>query len=44
MPNAAGIPSYVIDLTAKTADDHEEFDLSRARKVLDDWQGAKAHA
>ena len=35
---------YVIELTAKTADEHEELDPSRARKVLDDWQAAKAQA
>ena len=35
---------YVIELTAKTAAEHEELDPSRARKVLDDWQAAKARA
>jgi catechol 2,3-dioxygenase-like lactoylglutathione lyase family enzyme len=35
---------YVIELTAKTADEHEELDPSRARKVLDDWQAAKMQA
>jgi catechol 2,3-dioxygenase-like lactoylglutathione lyase family enzyme len=33
---------YVIELTAKTADEHEELDPTRARNVLDDWQTAKA--
>jgi catechol 2,3-dioxygenase-like lactoylglutathione lyase family enzyme len=32
---------YVIELTAKTAEEHEELDPSRARKVLEDWQAAK---
>jgi catechol 2,3-dioxygenase-like lactoylglutathione lyase family enzyme len=32
---------YVIELTAKTADEHEELDQARARKVLDEWQAAK---
>ena len=35
---------YVIELTAKTADEHEGLAPSRARKVLDDWQAAKAQA
>jgi catechol 2,3-dioxygenase-like lactoylglutathione lyase family enzyme len=35
---------YVIELTAKTADEHEELDPARARKVLDDWQAAKRAA
>jgi catechol 2,3-dioxygenase-like lactoylglutathione lyase family enzyme len=35
---------YVIELTAKTAEEHEELDPMRARKVLDDWQAAKAPA
>jgi catechol-2,3-dioxygenase len=33
---------YVIELTAKTADEHEELDQARARKVLDEWQAAKS--
>jgi catechol 2,3-dioxygenase-like lactoylglutathione lyase family enzyme len=32
---------YVIELTAKTADEHEDLDPSRARSVLDDWQAQK---
>jgi catechol 2,3-dioxygenase-like lactoylglutathione lyase family enzyme len=35
---------YVIELTAKTGADGEEVDPARARKVLDDWQAAKAGA
>jgi catechol 2,3-dioxygenase-like lactoylglutathione lyase family enzyme len=35
---------YVIELTAKAADAHEELDPTRARRVLDDWQAAKAPA
>ena len=35
---------YVIELTAKTADEHEELDPVRARKVVDDWQAAKTRA
>jgi len=35
---------YVIELTAKTADEHEELDPARARKVLDEWQAAKGTA
>jgi catechol 2,3-dioxygenase-like lactoylglutathione lyase family enzyme len=35
---------YVIELTAKTADEHEEFDPTRARNVLDDWQAQKRSA
>jgi hypothetical protein len=34
----------VIELTARTAEDHEELDPARARKVLDDWQAAKGAA
>jgi len=33
---------YVIELTAKTGADGEEVDPVGARKVLDDWQAAKA--
>jgi catechol 2,3-dioxygenase-like lactoylglutathione lyase family enzyme len=33
---------YVIELTARTADRHEELDPARARKVLDEWQASKA--
>lgn len=32
---------YVIELTARTADDHEDLDPSRARRILDEWQAAK---
>jgi catechol-2,3-dioxygenase len=32
---------YVIELTAKTAEEHEELDPARARKVLDEWQASK---
>jgi len=32
---------YVIELTARTAEDHEDLDPTRARKVLNDWQAAK---
>jgi catechol 2,3-dioxygenase-like lactoylglutathione lyase family enzyme len=32
---------YVIELTTRTADDHEELDPSRARRTLDEWQAAK---
>jgi catechol-2,3-dioxygenase len=35
---------YVIELTAKTAEDHEDLDPSRARRLLDDWQAAKTPA
>jgi len=35
---------YVIELTAKTGADGEEVDPARARKVLDEWQAAKAGA
>jgi catechol 2,3-dioxygenase-like lactoylglutathione lyase family enzyme len=35
---------YVIELTARTAEEHEELDPARARKVLDDWQAAKGAA
>jgi hypothetical protein len=34
----------VIELTAKSGADGEEVDPARARKVLDDWQAAKAGA
>jgi catechol 2,3-dioxygenase-like lactoylglutathione lyase family enzyme len=32
---------YVIELTTRTAEDHEDLDPSRARRVLDQWQAAK---
>ena len=32
---------YVIELTAKTAEEDEELDPARARQVLDEWQAAK---
>jgi catechol 2,3-dioxygenase-like lactoylglutathione lyase family enzyme len=32
---------YVIELTTRTADDHEDLDPARARRILDDWQAAK---
>ena len=35
---------YVIELTTKTADDHEDLDRDRARRVLDEWQQGKASA
>ena len=35
---------YVIELTTKTADDHEDLDRNRARRVLDEWQQGKASA
>ena len=35
---------YVIELTAKTADEYEELDPARARNVLDDWQAQKSSA
>jgi catechol 2,3-dioxygenase-like lactoylglutathione lyase family enzyme len=35
---------YVIELTAKAADEHEELDPARARNVLDDWQAQKSSA
>jgi catechol-2,3-dioxygenase len=33
---------YVIELTTKTADDHEDLDRGRARRILDEWQETKA--
>jgi catechol 2,3-dioxygenase-like lactoylglutathione lyase family enzyme len=35
---------YVIELSAKTADEHEELDPARARNVLDDWRAQKRSA
>jgi catechol-2,3-dioxygenase len=35
---------YVIELTARTADDHEDLDPGRARRILDEWQAAKPRA
>ena len=35
---------YVIELTTKTADEHEDLDRERARRILDEWQQAKASA
>ena len=35
---------YVIELTTKTADDHEDLDRGRARRILDEWQQIKASA
>jgi catechol 2,3-dioxygenase-like lactoylglutathione lyase family enzyme len=32
---------YVVELTAKTAEDHELLDRERARRTLDQWQAAK---
>jgi catechol 2,3-dioxygenase-like lactoylglutathione lyase family enzyme len=33
---------YVIELTTKTAADHEDLDRHRARRILDEWQQTKA--
>jgi len=33
---------YVIELTTKTAEEHEALDPSRARQILDEWQAGKA--
>jgi catechol 2,3-dioxygenase-like lactoylglutathione lyase family enzyme len=33
---------YVIELTTKTAEEHELLDRARARRTLDQWQSAKA--
>jgi catechol 2,3-dioxygenase-like lactoylglutathione lyase family enzyme len=35
---------YVIELTTRTADDHEDLDPGRARRILDEWQAAKPRA
>jgi catechol 2,3-dioxygenase-like lactoylglutathione lyase family enzyme len=35
---------YVIELTTKTADEHEALDRARARRLLDEWQAGKASA
>lgn len=35
---------YVIELTTKTAEEHEALDPSRARQILDEWQAGKAQA
>jgi catechol 2,3-dioxygenase-like lactoylglutathione lyase family enzyme len=35
---------YVIELTTRTADDHEDLDRGRARRILDEWQQAKTSA
>lgn len=32
---------YVIELTTKTAEEHEALDPSRARRLLDEWQAGK---
>ena len=32
---------YVIELTTKTAEEHELLDRDRARRTLDEWQAAK---
>jgi hypothetical protein len=31
----------VIELTTKTAEEHELLDRDRARRTLDEWQAAK---
>jgi hypothetical protein len=33
---------YVVELTTKTAEEHELLDLDRARRTLDEWRAAKA--
>jgi catechol-2,3-dioxygenase len=33
---------YVIELTTRTAAEHELLDPARARATLDEWQAAKA--
>jgi catechol-2,3-dioxygenase len=33
---------YVVELTTKTAEEHELLDRARARATLDEWQAAKA--
>jgi catechol 2,3-dioxygenase-like lactoylglutathione lyase family enzyme len=33
---------YVVELTIKTAAEHELLDSERARRTLDEWQAAKA--
>jgi catechol 2,3-dioxygenase-like lactoylglutathione lyase family enzyme len=33
---------YVVELTTRTAEEHELLDRGRARRVLDEWQAAKA--
>jgi catechol-2,3-dioxygenase len=35
---------YVIELTTNTAEEAEELDPNRARRILDEWQETKASA